>query len=110
MLNSSSKQIHTLLLPSSRPKRLTKEPEHVVVVGGLERGVGQEAVPVGAGLVAPVRRLYEERHGAVLQLIAHLRYGLAVSAAAVVYTLTWQEGKGRVGLISSMGDCHLWDN
>ena len=63
---------------------------------GLGGGVEQEAVPVGAGLVASVGRDDEERREPVLQLLAHLGDGLAVAPATVVHGLTWRErGEGR---------------
>ena len=58
---------------------------------GLGGGVEQEAVPVGAGLVASVGRDDEERREAVLQLLAHLSDGLTVAPAAVIHRLTWRQ-------------------
>ncbi len=52
-----------------------------------ERRVEDEAVPVRAALLAPVRRQDEDRHRPVLQLVAHLGDRLAVAAATVVHGL-----------------------
>ena len=58
--------------------------------GGVGRGHGRvedEAVAVGAGLVAAVGRQDQQRQAAVLQLLAHFGDALAVPAAAVVHAL-----------------------
>lgn len=52
------------------------------------RGVEQEGVPGGTGVAAAVGRGHQQRQRAVLQLLAHLRYALAVAAAAVVHAFT----------------------
>ena len=70
-------------------QQLTKEAEHVLMNGRSETWIEQKAVAVWAGLIAAVRRLYQDGDWAVLELITHLGNRLAVSSAAVVHTLTW---------------------
>ena len=79
---------------SGKDKTLTQEAEHVLLQRRGQAGVEQEAVSVGAGLVAAVGRDDEEGQRAVLQLVAHLRDGLAVASAAVVHALTCTTGRG----------------
>ena len=57
----------------------------------IGRGVEQEGVARGAGVAASVGRRHEQRQRPVLELLAHLRYALAVAAAAVVHTFAFNE-------------------
>lgn len=52
--------------------------------------VENEAIPIRAGLVPAVGCRYQERQRTVLQLVAHLGYTFAVTAAAIVDTLTFK--------------------
>jgi hypothetical protein len=64
-----------------------QKPEHVQVETRLGRWVQDETIPVGAGVVAPVRCRNQQRQGTVLEFVAHLGDALAVAAAAVVDAL-----------------------
>lgn len=54
---------------------------------GLGCGVEQEAVSVGARLVAAVRGDDEQRSERILQLLTHFSDGLAVASATIINRL-----------------------
>lgn len=66
-----------------------QELKHFQVLTRRSARVQDEAIAVGAGLVAAVRRQDQKRQAAVLQFFAHLGYALAVPAAAIVHTLSY---------------------